>query len=91
MRLDALIVIGGGAGILNKVTAAWIGTSATAIVVLEGLDGSVRHLAGRALDGLPPLGSVVVGAGNAEEAVRVVLGKLEQAGVWMPELIQQVV
>ncbi len=52
--------------------------AAAAIVVLGGLDGSVRQFARRALDGRPPLGRVVVSAGSAEEAVGVVVGKLKQ-------------
>ncbi len=87
---DALIVIGGGAGTLSEVAVAWTGAAAAAVVVMEGLDGSVRQFAGRALDGRPPLGREVVGAGSAKQAVGLVLGKLEQAGLWMPEQIKRV-
>lgn len=74
---DALIVIGGGAGTLSELATAWIGGPAAAIVVLEGLDGRA------------PLDTVVVGAGRADKAMGVMLGELEQARLWMPELIKR--
>lgn len=72
-RADALVAVGGGAGTLQEVSAAW--ANRRPVVVLTGVSGSTAGLAGQHLDRRGPVDRTpVLGAATAAEAVQLVLG-----------------
>ncbi|KXZ45448.1 hypothetical protein GPECTOR_54g189 [Gonium pectorale] len=77
---DAVVAVGGGPGTLSELSFAWMARAA-AVVALTGVGGLSGELAGRRLDGRPPVGRRVAGAGSAAEAVAAVVAALRGAGL----------
>lgn len=94
---DAVIAVGGGAGTVSEVALAWLWGRAP-VVVVTGLPGAAAALVGASLGprrgpaGEPAGGGggraegvggeAVLGAANAEEAVRMLVARLAATGTW---------